>query len=385
MYKRLINIDPQSRHSYLILGARGTGKTTWVKSTFLDARYIDLLDQVIYLELIASPGKIRDFFPKDSQQWIIIDEIQKIPELLNEVHRSIEAEGRRFILTGSSARSLRKKGVNLLAGRALQTMIYPLTAREEGEEFDLKRSLQYGQLPTVKVHENPKAYLASYVTTYLREEVLQEGLVRQIQTFHRFLEAASFSHGSQIEYAAIARELGINNKTVSIYFDILEDLLIGHRLSVFNKRAKRRLSQAPKFYLFDVGIYQTLRPHGPLDSVQEINGPALEGFLLQEMRAINDYLCLEYEFYFWRTSHQIEVDFIAYGPKGLLAIEVKYRDRYDANDLKGLKQFKEDYPQATCFLLYLGQHERITEDIHILPFSKAIKNLDKLLVMSEYE
>lgn len=380
MYKRLMHIDPESRHSYLILGARGTGKTTWVKSTFVDARYIDLLDQAIYLELIASPGKIKDFFPKEIQTWIIIDEIQKIPELLNEVHRAIESENRRFILTGSSARSLRKKGVNLLAGRALQTMIYPLTAKEEAEKFDLKTTLHYGQLPAVKTHEDPKAYLASYVITYLREEVLQEGLVRNIQIFHRFLETASFSHGAQMEYAAIARELGIDNKTVSAYFDILEDLLIGLRLPVFSKRAKRRLSQAPKFYFFDVGIYQTLRPRGPLDSDQEINGPALEGFLLQEMRAINDYLGLEYTFYFWRTHSQFEVDFIAYGPKGFIAIEVKLRDRYDISDLKGLKQFKEDYPQATCYLLYLGEQKRITEDIQILPFLKAIQQLDKLLI-----
>ncbi|MBP9726683.1 MAG: ATP-binding protein [Gammaproteobacteria bacterium] len=379
MYKRLLHIDINSQHSYLILGARGTGKTTWVKQAFPTAHYIDLLDQTIYLELAAAPGKLKEFYPRDAQQWIIIDEIQKIPMLLNEVHRAIESERRRFILTGSSARALRKKGVNLLAGRALQTMIHPLTAKEEGEHFNLKMSLQFGQLPAAKSHEMPKAYLSSYVTTYLREEVLQEGLTRNIQTFHRFLEAASFSHGTQIEYASIARELGIDNKTVSAYYDILEDLLIGHRLPVFNKRAKRRLSHAPKFYFFDVGIYQTIRPRGPLDSNQEINGHALESFLLQEMRAINDYFNLEYAFFFWRTSSQYEVDFIAYGPHGLYAIEVKSRDRYDSSDLKGLKVFKEDYPQANCYLLYLGEQERMVEDIQILPFTKTIKQLDKLL------
>lgn len=383
MYNRLIHIDPESRHSYLILGARGTGKTTWVKQTFANARYIDLLDQTIYLELVASPGKIKEFFPQDIHQWIVIDEIQKIPALLNEVHRAIESEGRRFILTGSSARALRKKGVNLLAGRALQTMIYPLTAKEENDQFDLQKSVRYGQLPAAKTHEMPKAYLSSYVTTYLREEVLQEGLTRNIQVFHRFLEAASFSHGSQLEYASIARELGIDNKTVTAYFDILEDLLIADRLAVFNKRAKRRLSHAPKFYFFDAGIYQTIRPRGPLDSDQEINGAALEGLLLQELRAINDYFTLEYEFFFWRTSSQLEVDFIAYGPYGLYAIEVKSRDRYDATDLKGLKAFKEDYPAATCYLLYLGEQERIIEDIHVLPFTKAVKQLDKLLTLQE--
>lgn len=166
------------------------------------------------------------------------------------------------------------------------------------------------------------------------------------------------------------------------YYDILEDLLIAHRLPVFNKRAKRRLSLAPKFYFFDVGIYQILRPRGSLDSIQEINGSALEGFLLQEMRAINHYLNLEYEFYFWRTSNQVEVDFIAYGSKGLIAIEVKNRDRYDQVDLKGLKQFKEDYPQAICYLLYSGEQERIVEHIQILSFSKAVQQLDKLLMSS---
>lgn len=379
MYKRLLGIDQNSQHSYLVLGARGTGKTTWVKQAFPEARYIDLLDQTVYLELIASPGRIKQFFPKDPHQWIIIDEIQKIPMLLNEVHRVIESERRRFILTGSSARSLRKKGVNLLAGRALQVIAHPLTAIEEGEYFNLNTSLQFGQLPAVKKHDMPKAYLSSYVTTYLREEVLQEGLTRNIQTFHRFLEAASFSHGTQVEYASIARELGIDNKTVSNYYDILEDLLIAHRLRVFTKRAKRRLSHAPKFYLFDVGIYQTLRPRGPLDSNQEMNGHALEGFVLQELRAVNDYFHLEYEFFFWRTSSQIEVDFIAYGPRGLYAIEVKSRDRYDPSDLKGLKAFKEDYPQATCYLFYMGEQERMVDDIQILSCDKVIPQLDKLL------
>lgn len=382
-YYRMMSIPQDSPYSFLILGARGTGKTTWVKETFANACYIDLLNQTIYLQLQASPGKLVEFFPKDVHQWIIIDEIQKIPALLNEVHRAIESEHRRFILTGSSARNLRKKGVNLLAGRALQKKIYPLTAKEQQDSFDLNTTLRFGELPAVKSHTMPKEYLASYVTTYLREEVLQEGLTRNIQVFHRFLEAASFSHGSQIEYASIARDIGIDNKTVSAYFDILEDLLIGNRLPVFSKRAKRKLSQAPKFYFFDVGVYQTIRPRGPLDSVQEVNGAALEGLLLQEMRAINDYLNLEYEFFFWRTRTQLEVDFIAYGPNGLIAIEVKCQSRCDAADLKGLKAFQEDYPEASCMMMYLGAQKRIVNNIQILPFQEGILHLEELLTRTD--
>jgi len=380
MFQRLLQLPLEGRESCFLFGPRGTGKTTWIKEHLGDSCYIDLLDQSVFFDLHADPHRLTYYFPKDQKSWIIIDEIQKIPALLNEVHRAIENDGRRFILTGSSARSLRKHGVNLLAGRALEYTMHPLTAIELGKTFDWKQALQFGQLPKVKALVNPKKYLKSYVNTYLREEVVQEGLTRNVQAFHRFLETASFSHGQMINMSSIAREIGVSSDTIASYFEILEDLLIARRIPVFDKRAKRELSRHVKFYYFDAGVYQTLRPRGPLDSQREINGAALEGLFLQELIAINAYLEKEYTFYFWRTRSQIEVDFVAYGPGGLLAFEIKSREFVDRKDLNGLKAFQKDYPMAQCYLLYLGEHRKQIDDIQLLPMQDALLSLDKILL-----
>ncbi len=379
MFKRLINLPLTGTESCFLFGPRGTGKTTWLKHNMPEHRYVDLLDQTVYFDLNVNPGHITRYYPQDLNQWIVIDEVQKVPALLNEVHRAIEHEGRRFILTGSSARSLRKKGVNLLAGRALQYEMYPLTALELDSSFDLKRALQYGQLPKAILSADPQKFLKSYVNTYLREEVLQEGLARNMQSFNRFLEIASFSYGQQINMTAIGKEIGVSRETVSNYFDILDDLLIASRLPVFTKRAKRKLVSHPKFYYFDVGVYQITRPKGPLDIRQEINGAALEGLFLQEAKAINAYFELGYDFYFWRTHTQIEVDFVLYGSQGFFAFEIKYRDSIKDSDLKGLKAFKKDYPEARCYMLYLGEQELTINGITVIPIQTALMNLKALL------
>ena len=219
MISRILHKPAKHAKSFLLLGPRGTGKTYWVKTQLPDSIYIDLLDTEVYLSLLANPHRITDFIPKNYKHWIVIDEVQRIPELLNEVHRLIESEHYLFALTGSSARNLRKKGVNLLAGRALIYHMYPLVAQELGEQFNLQRALNFGLLPAVLSEPDPKAYLQAYVHTYLREEILQEGLTRNLAAFTRFLEVASLSQGQVLNMSSIARETALNQKIISSYFE----------------------------------------------------------------------------------------------------------------------------------------------------------------------
>ncbi len=285
-------------------------------------------------------------------------------------------------MTGSSARALRKKGVNLLAGRALTANMYPLTATELGETFSLKQSIRCGHLPmayTAASDQEREAYLKAYIQAYIREEVHQEGLTRNISAFSRFLEIASFSHGSVVNYTEIGRELGRNRKVVENYFSILEDLLLGCTLPVFRKRAKRDMTARPKFYFFDTGIYQTLRPRGPLDSFSEISGPAIEGLFLQEVRAHNEYHRYGYELFFWRTTSNIEVDLVLYGVRGLKAFEIKHAQRIREKDLKGLQAFGADYPSAQLYVIYMGTKTEYHGRITVLPFDWALTHMQELL------
>lgn len=385
IYRRLIQIDTDTPGSIFIFGPRGTGKTLWIKTHLHDVLYLDLLNSDIYNDLLANPSRLEQRIPKDYQQYIVIDEVQKIPELLNEVHRLIETNGYRFILTGSSARSLRRKGVNLLAGRALSYTMHPLTCYELGEDFSLESALKFGLLPSVFHVSDPRHYLETYITTYLREEVLQEGLLRNLNQFARFLETASFSQGQVVNMSQVARETAIDRKLVNNYFDILEDLLIGYWLPVFTKRAKRRLIASPKFYLFDTGVYRVLRPRGPLDSPEEIDGASLETLFLAHLRAVNDYFRLGYKLFFWRTSNNVEVDFVVYGERGLFAFEIKRSRHVSRTDLNGLKAFLEDYPMAKCFHLYGGDHEEYYGNIHVMPFSQGLHELIDILRQTNHE
>jgi predicted AAA+ superfamily ATPase len=379
MYSRLLKIAPDAKHSILLLGSRGTGKTQWVNAHFPGAIYLDLLSSATYNELLAKPHRLEQKIPEHYKGWIIIDEIQKIAPLLNEVHRLIESKKYRFILTGSSARTLRRKGVNLLAGRAYTYHMHPLTAYELGDEYSLIKSLEYGQLPMAYTGDSPKQYLASYVQTYLQEEVKQEGLTRNVAAFARFLEVASFSQGGLLNMSEIARESAVHQKMVIEYFEILEDLLIAYRLPVFTRRAKRRLTAHPKFYYFDVGVYRTLRPTGPLDIPAELDGARLETLFLQELRAINDYLQLGYSLYYWRTQHGEEVDFVLYGEKGFHAFEIKRKASIHSTDIKSLLAFGKDYPEAKLHLIYGGKEKQYLQNIIIIPFEEAVKSLIELL------
>ncbi|MBI5554975.1 MAG: ATP-binding protein [Elusimicrobia bacterium] len=377
MYPRIIKHSKEK--SFFLFGPRGTGKTTWVKSSFPQAVFIDLLESEIYNDLLANPQRLERFIPRDFKEWIIIDEVQRIPAILHEVHRLIEKNRYCFILTGSSARKLRQRGVNLLAGRALKYSFHPLTAVELGNDFNLQRSLKYGQLPSVYIESDPKSYLESYVETYLREEIQQEGLTRNLSAFSRFLETASFSQGAVLNASAVARECAIERKVVENYFAILDDLMIGYRLPVFTKKAKRRVIAHHKFYFFDVGVYRTVRPSGPLDLPEEMAGAALETLVFQELRAINDSLRLGYDLFYWRTADQVEVDFILYGEKGIMAIEVKRTNRITEQMTHGLKTFLKDYPQAEAYLFYGGNRPIYEGKITILPIQEALLQLPDIL------
>ncbi len=382
MYKRLLDRPLKGNQSFFLFGPRGTGKTSWAKTKIPGGLYIDLLETSAFLDLSARPGRLDEMIPPGFEDWVIIDEVQKVPTLLNEVHRLIENKKYKFILTGSSARSLKKKGVNLLAGRALSFKMFPLTAIEQGPDFDLNKAIQYGQLPYVYSKDSEQEiqnYLDAYTQTYVREEVMQEGLTRNIGAFSRFLETASFSQCGVLNMSDVAQDASINRKVVVNYFQIVEDLLIAAKLPIFSKRPKRKLIAHSKFYFFDVGVYRAIRPHGPYDSNEEAEGAAYETLVYQEIQAINHYFNLQYQLYFWRTVDQVEVDFVLYGPKGIIGIEVKRSDSINSKDLKGLRAFKEDYPEAKLFLFHGGTRREYIENIQLIPIREALLSLPELL------
>lgn len=382
MYSRILT--PPENTSFFLFGPRGSGKTSWLKLKYPEALYIDLLNDETYSALLSFPTRLSDWVKESSKKLVIIDEVQKLPKILDEVHRLIEKKNCRFILTGSSARKLRRRGVNLLAGRALTLHLHPLTVLELGRDFNVKYALQYGQLPQVIGHENPKAFLKSYVTTYLKEEVQQEGLTRNIGAFARFLESASFGQAATLNISDVARDASIERKIVEQYFTILEDLLLAVRLPVFSKRAKRTMTAHPKFLFFDVGVFRSIRPRGPLDSPEEIDGPALETLFCQELRALNDYFDMGYNLAFWRTQSKIEVDFVVHGELGLRAFEIKRTTKLRTADLSGLHYFISDYPQAKAYCLYGGTREYESNGIRVLPFLKGIQSL-KAILSGQYD
>lgn len=378
MYARMIQ-SPREK-SFFLFGPRGTGKSTWVQDVFKDSLYLDLLESELYTLLLASPARLETLIPLGYKGWVVIDEIQRVPELLNEVHRLIENRGLLFVLTGSSARKLRRRGTNLLGGRALTRRMHPLTAMELGPDFSIMHSLKWGQMPMTFSDPDPGAYLSSYVQTYLREEVQQEGLTRNLQAFARFQEVAAFSQAAPLNISEVARECGVNRKLAEEYFNILEDLLLAVRIPAFRKRARRRLAAHPKFFFFDAGIYRAIRPKGILDLPEEIDGAALETLVFQELRAVNDHFDLGYDLYYWRTASQLEVDFILYGERGLIAIEVKRTSTLRKGDMSGLRAFCQDYPMARAILIYGGRYRRYEANVEAVPVQEALPGLYDLLV-----
>ncbi|MGZ3771830.1 MAG: ATP-binding protein [Bdellovibrio sp.] len=273
---------------------------------------------------------------------------------------------------------MRKKGVNLLAGRARTFRFFPLTCQEIGKDFNLEKSIQYGHLPEAYTKDDPLLFLKSYIQTYLKEEIDHEGLTRNLSAFARFLEAASFSQAQPLNISKVAEDCHVDRKITEGYFKILEDLLIAERVPVFTRRAKRKMGAHPKFFFFDCGIYQAIRPRGPLDSLEEIQGPAWETLVWQELRAMNEYTASGYEFFTWRTQAKQEVDLVLYGEKGLHAIEVKRSDRIRSEDLDTLQLFKRDYPMTQLHFVYGGSEAKVINDITIWPLEKFLKEMPLL-------
>ncbi len=372
--KRFIPVEASS---FFLFGPRGTGKTTWLAENFPDSLYIDLLDDVIYRGFLTHPERLVEYIEAAGRtQTVIIDEIQRVPALLSLVHQQMELhKDLRFILTGSSARKLKRAGVDLLGGRALLKKCFPFMAAELGDRFDLEAALAHGLIPLVETAEYASRTLAAYIALYLKEEVQQEGLVRNIDNFSRFMESISFSHGQVLNISEVAREAEVSRKTVEGYIQILHDLLLSYELPVFTKRAKRTLIKHNKFYFFDVGVYVTLRPKGPLDKPEEITGAALEGLFLQHLHAWVHYGNRDAKIFFWRTKSGTEVDFVLYGRDEFTAFEIKNTTRIRKKDLNGLKSFGTDYPEAQLLFLYRGSERRKIDGILCLPVADFLSCL----------
>lgn len=307
---------------------------------------------------------------------MVIDEIQRAPQLLDVVHALIEERpSLRFVLTGSSARKLRHGAANLLGGRLVSASMPPVMAAELGSAFELSRALAIGLVPLIWQAPDPQASLAAYASLYLREEVQAEALVRQIGDFGRFLEVISFSQASQLNLAALAREAEIPRKRAESYLAILEDLLLAFRLPVFQRRAQRQLVQHQKFFYFDAGVYRALRPRGPLDAPQEIEGLALETLVAQHLRALCQLRRQGESLSFWRTRAGLEVDFVLYGPDRFWAIEVKRSHRIERRDLAGLRAFGADYPEAERWLLSFAPEPLLIDGIRCEPIEPWLRQL----------
>jgi len=348
----------------------------WTGEVFPGALRVDLLDPVVLREMAARPERLKELVAGHGSGRVVIDEVQKLPPLLEVVHSLIEENRHvQFVLTGSSARKLRRGGVNLLGGRAASLSMHPFMAAELGKAFQINDALRQGLLPVVLAAGNPEEQAKAYNALYLKEEVQAEGLVRNIGAFARFLEAMSFSHGAVLNLANVARECQISRTTVEGHLSILEDLLLGWRLPVFSRRAKRELAAHPKFYFFDTGVFRANRPSGPLDAPAEIEGAALEGLVAQHLRAWCAYSPGEYSLTFWQTRSGVEVDFVVYGESGLFAVEVKNTARIRQEDLRGLQAFGQDYPESQRFLLYRGRERIERAGIRCLPCAEFLSGL----------
>ena len=359
--------------SVFLFGARKTGKSTFLRKTFPKALYIDLLDSELGALYKRRPSYLYEQLEdKSSDTIVIIDEIQEVPELLNEVHRLIFKNDIRFILCGSSARKLRRKGYNTLGGRAFPCYFYPLV-RCEIPDFDLQKALNDGLLPQHYLSKNPKRLLAAYIDVYLKEEIKAEAIVRNLDGFQRFLEVAALTNGEIVNFTNIASDCGVKSVTVKEYFSILQDTLIGYMIPAYTKSMKRKLVQAPRFYYFDVGVANYLLKRQTLIRGSAEYGHAFEHLVIQELIAYIGYTNSQEKLSYWHTYSGLEVDAIIGDAR--IAIEIKSVDEALPKHLKGLNAFHEEHPD--CQLMFVS-HDRInrtSSGVKIININDFLKEL----------
>ena len=357
------------QRSCFLFGPRQTGKSTLVRHQLADVRTYNLLDPTLFIRLSRNPALIREALAPQTE-IIVIDEIQKMPALLNEVQLMIEEHGVRFFLTGSSARTLRRKGVNLLGGRARSRVLHPFVSAELGDHFRLERALEFGLLPSVYFSDAPAEDLAAYSGDYLKEEVAAEALVRNIGAFSRFLEVAALSHGRMINFSQIASDAHVPASTVREYYGILEDTFIAHEVPAYTETRKRKAVSTSKYYLFDIGLARHLQGRRGLPLGTAEYGEAFESFVLQEIKGFCDYHLLDPPRY-WRSKSQFEVDFVV----GELAVEVKAKKAVSHRDLRGLRALREENRLSHYVLVSLEPMARRVDGIDILPWREFLTRL----------
>lgn len=367
---RLLNMEGLlEKKSHFLLGPRQTGKSFLINQSFRNVRIYDLLDTSIYLALSQRPQRLaEELSPKD--RVVVVDEIQRLPGLLNEVHRLIEQRGIRFLLTGSSARKLRQGGVNLLGGRARTKYLHPLTHRELGEHFDLNRFITRGGLPSIYFSEEPRADLAAYTGSYLQQEIVAEGATRNIAAFSRFLKVAAYCNATIVNFTNVATDAQVPRTTIYEYFEILKDTLILHELPAWRETKQRKPLASSKYYFFDIGVVSAIQERQYRRGTPEY-GEAVETYLFHELKSYVDYISGE-PLAFWKSKSGFEVDFIL---GDHTAIELKASENVGPNDLKSLKALAEERKLKRYLCVSLEARRRQVGEVTILPIHEFLKNL----------
>jgi uncharacterized protein len=373
MFLRKQILEGSGNESLFLWGARQTGKSTLLKNLFPNALWFDLLLSDTFLRYKTDPKQFRQVILANKRgSTVVVDEIQKIPELLDEIHWLMVNHPVRFILSGSSPRKIIRFGSNLLGGRAFRYELYPLI-QSEIPDFDLLRALNNGLLPRHYLAENPKKLIEAYIGNYLKDEIMAEAKIRNINAFTQFLEAAAFSNGEMVNYSNIASDCGVSHNTVKEYFQILVDTLIGRFVPSFQKKPKRRVILSPKFYYFDIGITNKLLKRGRIEVRSESFGHAFEHFIYQELYAHSKYSEKDYPISYWRTTSQIEVDFILGDHE--VAVEVKGTNNIHSRHLKGLKSFAEEYTVKKLIVVSDDPFERKIGEISVIPWKLFLDRL----------